>query len=101
MACRAPCAPIAHRPPPILPLPHACGGGQLRGGHTRPTAKNPWRYCLRHSYATYYLKARLGEITRLQLNMGHRSAQLLYSRYVNMAGTTRDMAKKWWQTLPE
>ena len=33
--------------------------------------------------------------------MGHRSAQLLYSRYVNMAGTTRAMATDWWQTLPE
>ena len=61
-----------------------------------------WQHdCLRHSYATYYLKARHGEITRLQLNMGHRSAQLLYSRYVNMAGTTRDMAEKWWQILPD
>lgn len=61
-----------------------------------------WQHdCLRHSYATYYLKARPGEITRLQLNMGHRSAQLLYSRYVNMAGTTRDMAEKWWQILPD
>lgn len=60
-----------------------------------------WQHdCLRHSYATYYLKARCGEITRLQLNMGHRSAQLLYSRYVNMAGTTRAMAEKWWQILP-
>lgn len=56
--------------------------------------------CLRHSYATYYLKAKIGEITQLQLNMGHRSAQLLYSRYVNMAGTTREMAEKWWQILP-
>ena len=52
-------------------------------------------------HATYYLKARHGEITRLQLNMGHRSAQLLYSRYVNMAGTTRDMAERWWQILPD
>ena len=61
-----------------------------------------WQHdCLRHSYATYYLKARCGEIHRLQLNMGHRSAQLLYSRYVNMAGTTRDMAAEWWQILPE
>lgn len=40
-------------------------------------------------------------LTRLQLNMGHRSAQLLYSWYVNMAGTTRDMAEKWWQILPD
>lgn len=84
-------------------------------------AKSPWRCYLRGSLpmplpvnflraracpcampsATYYLKARHGEITRLQLNMGHRSVQLLYSRYVNMAGTTRDMAEKWWQILPD
>lgn len=30
-----------------------------------------------------------------------REAQLLYSRYVNMAGPTRDMAEKWWQILPD
>lgn len=54
----------------------------------------------RYSYATYYLKARCGELPRLQLNMGHRSAQLLYSRYVNMAGTTRDLAENWWRILP-
>ena len=33
--------------------------------------------------------------------LSHRSAQLLYSRHVNMAGTTRDMAEKWWQILPD
>ena len=57
--------------------------------------------CLRHSYATFYLKARVGDITHLQLNMGHASTKLLYSRYVNMAGTTRAMAEAWWQILPE
>lgn len=56
---------------------------------------------LRHSYATYYLKAGCGDLTRLQLNMGHRSVRLLYSRYVNMVGTTRKMAKQWWQIMPQ
>ena len=66
------------------------------------TAETPWQHdCLRHSYATYYLKAKCGNITQLQLNMGHRSAQLLYSRYVNMAGTTREIAESWWNILPE
>ena len=65
-------------------------------------AGNPWQSdCLRHSYATYYLKARCGNIHQLQLNMGHRDAQLLYSRYTNMRGTTRAMAESWWQILPE
>lgn len=65
-------------------------------------AENPWQNdCLRHSYATYYLKARIGNITQLQLNMGHRSAHLLYTRYTNMAGVTRAAAEAWWAVLPD
>lgn len=63
---------------------------------------DPWQNdCLRHSYATYYLKAKQGTLAQLQLNMGHRDLQLLYSRYTNMRGTTRAMAESWWQILPE
>lgn len=61
----------------------------------------PWQHdCLRHSYATYYLKAKVGNITQLQLNMGHRSTHLLYTRYTNMAGVTRASAESWWQLTP-
>lgn len=63
--------------------------------------KKPWQKdCLRHSYATYYLKAQHGSITDLQLNMGHRSTLLLYTRYTNMAGVTNAMAAKWWTITP-
>lgn len=69
--------------------------------HRAGIAPGEWQKdCLRHSYATFYLKARIGDITHLQLNMGHASTKLLYSRYVNMAGTTRAMAEAWWQILP-
>ena len=56
--------------------------------------------CLRHSFATYYLKSQLGDIHRLQVNMGHRDAQLLYTRYTNMAGVNRAASNAWWQVLP-
>lgn len=64
-------------------------------------ADHPWQNdVLRHSYATYYLKNQCGDLTQLQLNMGHRSAMLLYTRYTNMAGVTRDMAANWWTITP-
>lgn len=56
--------------------------------------------CLRHSYATYYLKAKCGTLAQLQLNMGHRDTHLLYTRYTNMRGVTRDMAADWWNLTP-
>lgn len=71
---------------------------RLRAGYS---AKNPWQQdALRHSYATYYLKAG-GNLHQLQLNMGHRGAHLLYTRYTNMAGVTRKSAADWWAILPK
>ncbi len=61
----------------------------------------PWiQDCLRHSYATYYLLDG-GRLPQLQLNMGHRDTQLLYARYVNMAGVTRSAARAWWRITPD
>lgn len=57
--------------------------------------------CLRHSYATYYLKAQCGTISQLQFNMGHAGTQLIYARYMNMAGVTSQSAAEWWSILPE
>ena len=66
-----------------------------------PDSPTPWQHdCLRHSYATYYMKAALGDISRLQLNMGHSGTLLLYTRYMNMRGVTRAAAQNWWQILP-
>lgn len=67
-----------------------------------PGCASPWQSdCLRHSYATYYLKARCGSISQLQVNMGHTGTVLLYTRYMNMRGVTRASAAAWWQILPE
>ncbi len=64
-------------------------------------AANPWpEDALRHSYASYYLKAG-GSLERLQLNMGHASSSLIYARYCNMYGLTRDMAAEWWGLTPD
>jgi integrase len=98
---------LAARPANAAPsdtlAPATCATAKIRNLRRRcgyGTDKEWQNDCLRHSYATFYLKAQLGNITQLQLNMGHRSTQLLYSRYVNMAGTTRAMAQEWWSILP-
>ncbi len=63
-------------------------------------AGNPWpEDALRHSYASYFLKAG-GDINKLQLYMGHASCKLIYARYCNMSGLTRKMAAEWWNLSP-
>ena len=42
---------------------------------------------LRHTYASYHAKY-FRDLSRLQINMGHRDQSLLRSRYVNMSGIT-------------
>ncbi len=56
--------------------------------------------CMRHSYATYYLKARLGSLEQLQANMGHTTLHLLRTRYLNMRGVTAASAAAWWSLQP-
>ena len=83
---------------PPTSLPTRLYALRLRAGFNQ---QKKWQNdCLRHSYATYYLKAQHGSITDLQLNMGHRSTMLLYTRYTNMAGVTREMAQNWWNVTP-
>lgn len=50
---------------------------------------------LRHTFASYHLK-RWHDLERLQEEMGHRSAQLLRTRYLSMKGVTRDHAALFW-----
>ncbi len=79
-------------------LPSRLYALRLRAGFN---SEKKWQNdCLRHSYATYYLKAQHGSITDLQLNMGHRSTMLLYTRYTNMAGVTSATAQAWWNITP-
>ncbi len=47
---------------------------------------------LRHTYASFHAK-NYADLSRLQLNMGHRDQSLLRSRYVNMHGIPRAEAK--------
>ncbi|MBQ7024228.1 MAG: site-specific integrase [Akkermansia sp.] len=62
----------------------------------------PWQQdVLRHSFATYFLKAALGTQDDLRWAMGHTGHRLIATRYMNMAGITRAMATEWWQILPE
>ncbi len=48
---------------------------------------------LRHTYASYHAKY-FHDLSRLQLNMGHRDQTLLRSRYVNMENISRRDAEK-------
>lgn len=52
--------------------------------------------CLRHTFASYHAKY-FRNYPLLQMEMGHRSADLLRTRYVNMSGITRQEAKQFWR----
>ena len=55
---------------------------------------------LRHSYASYSLKAGM-PLETLQANMGHSTLALLRARYLNMSGLTRQLAAEWWSLTPD
>lgn len=50
---------------------------------------------LRHTYASYYIKY-WHNLSRLQEEMGHRSSELLRTRYVSYRGITRASARQFW-----
>ena len=54
---------------------------------------------LRHTYASYHMKF-YGDLSQLQLNMGHRNAQLLLTRYINLRGISRQSATSFWGNVP-
>ncbi len=57
----------------------------------------PWRQdVLRHSFASYHIK-QWHDYARLQLEMGHRSAELLRTRYLSMRGITAADAARFWR----
>ena len=58
-------------------------------GLYRATGGTPWQPdVLRHTFATHHL-ATFRNYAELQLEMGHRSAELLRTRYVAMEGFLR------------
>ncbi len=57
----------------------------------------PWRQdVLRHTFASYHLK-HWRNLPLLQMEMGHRDAQLLRTRYLSMKGVTSEHAARFWK----
>ncbi len=57
----------------------------------------PWQQdVLRHTFASYHIK-QWHDYAALQLEMGHRSAGLLRTRYLNMRGITTAAAARFWK----
>ncbi len=57
----------------------------------------PWRQdVLRHTFASYHIK-QWHDFAHLQLEMGHRSAELLRTRYLSMRGITAADAARFWR----
>ncbi len=70
----------------------------LRWKRLRCAAKLiPWQQdVLRHTFASYHVK-QWHDFARLQLEMGHRSADLLRTRYLSMRGITAADAACFWR----
>lgn len=57
----------------------------------------PWQQdVLRHTFASYFVK-QWHSYEKLQVEMGHRSANLLRTRYLSMKGVTREQAARFWR----
>lgn len=62
--------------------------------------EKPWpKDVLRHTFASYHAKT-YADFGKLQMEMGHRSAELLRNRYTNMTGLTKEKAARFWKLLP-
>lgn len=55
---------------------------------------------LRHTFASFHAKT-YADFGKLQMEMGHRSAELLRNRYTNMAGLTGEMVRRFWEITPK
>lgn len=56
----------------------------------------PWRAdALRHTFASYHLR-HFADIQQLQLEMGHSSARMLFSRYLNLGFISKADAAAFW-----
>lgn len=62
----------------------------------REAGLHSWRPdTLRHTFASYYLR-HFRDLAQLQVEMGHSSARLLFGRYLNQSGITRESAASFW-----
>ena len=55
---------------------------------------------IRHSFASMYLPAKVGDLTELVREMGHENASLISSTYAQVEGVTPAVAKAWWAITP-
>ncbi len=63
----------------------------------REAQLEPWRQdVLRHTFASYHAK-HWHDFSRLQMEMGHRSAQLLRTRYLSMRRVSAKAAALFWK----
>lgn len=68
------------------------------GWHRKGTKGQAWHPdCLRHTYASFHIMY-YRDFNRLQYEMGHRSSQLLRTRYINVANISRTDARRFWGT---
>lgn len=64
----------------------------------RDAGIHPWpQDVLRHTFASYHLKQHRN-LPLLQVAMGHRSAELLQTRYLNMQGLTLQGTRQFWDS---
>lgn len=101
----APLLQILRESPSHLPEEKICPGNwRLHWAEVRRKAgwqvpEHPWiQDILRHTYASYHL-CYFRNVESLQIEMGHRSSDLLRTRYLNTSGV-RD-AEAFWRALPE
>ncbi len=63
--------------------------------------QRPWvPDVLRHTYASYHALTHRN-LPTLQLQLGHRNAQLLFTRYLNLPSLRRAEADTFWKLLPQ
>jgi integrase len=92
-------SPPASRNPADL-ITGGVGAGSIGDLHREAGWKKWPQDVLRHSFASYALKAGTS-LSDLQTDMGHVSLALLKTRYLNMTGLTAASAREWWQLTPE
>ena len=78
----------------------AVARARLRDAGAKRTMSRWPHDALRHSFASMYLSAKVGDITDLVREMGHADASLIFSTYAQVEGVTAAVAKSWWAITP-
>lgn len=79
------------------PLPKKKAAEQDLETPLSDTPPPPWQQdTLRHTFASYHAKY-FRDYSALQMEMGHRTPDLLRTRYLNMRGVTAEQARFFWE----